>query len=82
MIKLFAVFAASLILAYISERTTISIQVSGRRYTVWKDWAYILLVSILVLLAGLRTSYNDSPLSSKRQKNICMKRHLATGAVF
>lgn len=60
MIKLFAVFAASLILAYISERTTISIQVSGRRYTVWKDWAYILLVAILVLFAGLRTSYNDT----------------------
>jgi len=60
MTKLLAVFAASLVLAYISERNTRAILASGRRYTVWKDWAYILLVVILVLFAGLRTSYNDT----------------------
>lgn len=36
----------------------------------------------LTCFSFLRTSYNDSPLSSKRQKNICMTRHLAIGAIF
>lgn len=82
MVKLLAVFAAALVLAYISEKNTKAVAASGRRYSAWRDWAYVLLVLLLVLFAGLRTSYNDSPLSSKRQKNICMTRHLATGAVF
>lgn len=60
MIKLLAVFAASLVLAYISERNTQAILASGHRYSVWHDWAYILLVVILTLFAGLRTSYNDT----------------------
>ena len=64
MIKLLAVLAASLALSYISEHNTKAILSSGQRYTVRKDWAYILLVAILVLFAGLRTSYNDSLLSS------------------
>lgn len=81
MFKLLAVFAISLVLAYISEQNTKAIAAAGYRYSVWHDWAYIALVVVLTLFAGLRTSYNDSPLSSKRQK-ICMTRHLATGAVF
>ena len=64
MVKLLAVFAASLVLAYISEKNTKAILASGQRYTVWKDWAYIALVIVLILFAGLRTSYNDSLLSS------------------
>lgn len=60
MIKLLAVFAASLFLAYLSEKHTKVILASGQRYTVWRDWAYVLLVVILVLFAGLRTSYNDT----------------------
>jgi len=60
MFKLLAVFVAALILAYISEKNTEAITASGQRYTVWKDWAYIALVVILVLFAGLRTSYNDT----------------------
>lgn len=60
MIKLLAVFAASLVLAYISERNTQAILASGHRYSVWHDWAYILLVVVLSLFAGLRTSYNDT----------------------
>ena len=82
MFKLLAVFAAALVLAYISEQNTKATIAAGYRYSVWNDWAYILLVVILSCFAGLRTSYNDSPLSSKRQKNICMTRHLATGAIF
>ena len=82
MTKLLTVFAIAMVLAYISERNTKAIRASGEHYSVWNDWAYIGLAAILVLFAGLRYSYNDSPLSSKRQKNICVTRHLATGAVF
>lgn len=60
MAKLLAVFAASLVLAHISERNTRAVLASGQRYTVWKDWAYVLLVVVLVLFSGLRTSYNDT----------------------
>lgn len=60
MTKLLVLFAASLVLAYISEQNTRAILASGHRYSVWNDWAYILLVVILTLFAGLRTSYNDT----------------------
>ena len=48
MLKLLAVFAVALLLAYISEKNTEAIMATGQKYTVWKDWAYILLVVILV----------------------------------
>lgn len=60
MTKLLAVFAAALVLAYLSEQNTRAIIASGQRYSVWHDWAYIVLVVILTLFAGLRTSYNDT----------------------
>ena len=60
MFRLFALLAVSLILAYISDINTKAIKNSGERYTVWKDWAYILLVVILILYSGLRTDYNDT----------------------
>ena len=60
MLKLLAVFAASLILAYISDRNTKAIRAAGHHYSVWNDWAYILLVVLLTLFAGLRTNYNDT----------------------
>lgn len=44
--------------------------------------AFSLLVMTLVTPVALRYTYNDSPLSSKRQKNICVTWHLAMGAVF
>lgn len=60
MTKLLVVFAAALVLAYLSEQNTRATIAAGYRYTVWHDWAYVLLVTILVLFAGLRTSYNDT----------------------
>ena len=60
MTKLLLVFAATLILAYISEQNTKATIAAGRSYSVWHDWAYLLLVTILVLFSGLRTSYNDT----------------------
>jgi hypothetical protein len=47
-------------LAYISEQNTKATIAAGRSYSVWHDWAYLLLVTILVLFSGLRTSYNDT----------------------
>lgn len=60
MLKLLVVFAAALMLAYISEQNTKAVIASGQRYSVRDDWAYLLLVAILVLFSGLRTSYNDT----------------------
>ena len=82
MIKLLVLLAASLVLAYRSEQNTRTACAAGYRYSLGTDLAYVGLVLILTLFAGLRTSYNDSPLSSKRQKNICVTRHLGTGDVF
>lgn len=60
MTKLLLVFVAALVLANISERNTKAILASGHRYSVRNDWAYVLLVAILVLFTGLRTDYNDT----------------------
>lgn len=60
MFKLLIVFLISLLLAYVSEHNTKAILASGEQYTVWKDWAYLLLVAVLVLFTGLRTNYNDT----------------------
>ena len=60
MTKLLLVFAASLVLAYISEQNTRATIAAGYRYSIWGDWAYIGLVIVLTLFAGLRTSYNDT----------------------
>ena len=46
------------------------------------DIFMMLVVFWLTCFSFLRVNYNDSPLSSKRQKNNCMTRHLAMGAVF
>lgn len=60
MTKLLTVFAVALVLAHISEKNTKSIVESGQQYSPRKDWAFILLIVVLVLFAGLRTSYNDT----------------------
>lgn len=60
MTKLLTLFAAALILAFISEQNTKAAHAAGRHYSVWGDWAYILLVTVLVLFSGLRTNYNDT----------------------
>ena len=60
MIKLLAVFVVSLVLAFFSEQNTKAAKASGQRYNPWKDWAFVLLVVVLTLFVGLRTSYNDT----------------------
>lgn len=60
MFKLLTVFVIALVLAYISERNTKIALANGQNYSPRKDWAYVVLVVVLVLFAGLRTSYNDT----------------------
>lgn len=60
MFKLLAVFAAAMVLAYISEINTRAIIASGRHYSAGNDWALVALIMILSLFAGLRTNYNDT----------------------
>ena len=60
MFKLLAVFAAAMVLAYISETNTRAMTASGYQYSERKDWAYILLIVVLALFTGLRTNYNDT----------------------
>jgi len=60
MYKLLAVFSVSMVLAYISEMNTRAMIASGQRYSVRNDWAYVSLIIILALFAGLRTNYNDT----------------------
>ena len=60
MTKLLAVFAIAMALAYVSEKNTRETIESSQDYTPRKDWAFVGLVIVLTLFAGLRTSYNDT----------------------
>lgn len=60
MFKLLAVFAAAMVLAYISEMNTRAMTASGGEYSPSNDWAYVSLILILSLFSGLRTNYNDT----------------------
>ncbi len=60
MLKLLTIFCISLLLAYVSDKNTKTTLASGRRYVVYRDWAFVVLVVFLVFFAGLRTSYNDT----------------------
>lgn len=60
MAKLMILLIVSVGLAWLSEQKTKEMERKGQPYRAWKDWAYVLLVTVLVLFAGLRTSYNDT----------------------
>jgi hypothetical protein len=60
MIKISILLAVCVTLAWLSEKKTEEIRSEGYRYSVWNDNAYLVLVVVLVLFAGLRTSYNDT----------------------
>lgn len=60
MIKITAMMIVCVILAYQSERYTDSVLARGRYYNVMKDRAFVALVIILILFAGLRREYNDT----------------------
>ncbi len=60
MTKLLILFAAAMLLAWRSQIYTDRVLASGGSYSARRDLAYVLLLVILVLFAGLRTSYNDT----------------------
>lgn len=60
MLKLLLLLIVSTVLAYISQQNTIMCYQSGVRYRCSRDWAYVLLVTILVFFAGMRYDYNDT----------------------
>ena len=60
MVKLLAIFLIAVFLAYLSEKNTRAAAAYGYTYSPGKDRALILLIIVLTLFAGLRTSYNDT----------------------
>lgn len=60
MLKLLILLAVSTVLAYISQQNTVMCYQSGTRYRCSRDWAYVLLVTVLVFFAGMRYDYNDT----------------------
>lgn len=78
------VFLMHLSHVYYPTEVRLSRHQSGRHHFLRKktDIFMIAVIFWLSAFSFLRTSYNDSPLSSKRQKNVCMTRHLAIGAIF
>lgn len=60
MTEILPVFVISLLLAHFSEQYTEQCAAAGKHYYKRNDWAYILLVVVLICFSGLRTSYNDT----------------------
>lgn len=66
MVSIFSLLAVSLILAYLSQKEILTIHgPAGKKF----DIALVVMIIILSFYCGLRTNYNDSLLSSMRQKN-------------
>ena len=79
MLSLILVMVISVSFAYCSERTS-GTSLGGRPIR-W-DVFLVLATAIMTLFSGLRTEYNDSPLSSKKQKNNCRQRYPGFGCPF
>lgn len=58
--KLVVLLAVSTVLAYFSQQNTVLCYQTGTRYRPSRDWAYVLLVTILVFFSGMRYDYNDT----------------------
>lgn len=56
----------------------------GKRHFMLRrvDIFMIIVIAWMTCFSFLRTSYNDSPLSSKKQKNNCRQRHPGSGCLF
>ena len=48
----------------------------------YMDIFMVAAIAWMTCFSFLRTSYNDSPLSSKKQKNNCRQRHPGSGCPF
>lgn len=60
MTKLIILLAITVVLAWLSQQRTGTVTDAGQACSVFHDPAYVLLVVILSLFAGLRTGYNDT----------------------
>ena len=78
------VFLMYLSQTYYPVETQLDGRQTGKRHFMLRraDIFMIIIIAWIACFSFLRVNYNDSPLSSKRQKNICMTRHFATSAVF
>ena len=78
MIQAFIILGIVTLLSYLSQRHQ---QENGMENMRW-DIYLIILTIFLILMFGLRKSYNDSLLSSKLQKNMSEKWLLLKMATF
>ena len=57
---------------------------TGKRHFMLRraDIFMIIIIAWIACFSFLRVNYNDSPLSSKKQKNNCRQRHPGSGCPF
>lgn len=87
--QLIVLYWGCVFLMYLSQvyhpvETQLQVHQSSRRHFMWKKSDIFMIIAIFWLSAFsfLRYSYNDSPLSSKIQKNNCRQRHPGFGRRF
>lgn len=78
------VFLMSLSQIYYPAETQLdSCQIGKRHFLLRRaDIFMIIIIAWMACFSFLRTSYNDSPLSSKKQKNNCRQRYPGFGCPF
>ena len=79
-----AVFLMYLSQTYRPVQTQLDGPQTGKRHFMLRraDIFMIVVIAWMTCFSFLRTSYNDSPLSSKKQKNNCRQRHPGSGCPF
>ena len=87
--KLILLYWGTIFLMYLSQvyypvDTDLSGCHSGKRSFMWRkaDIFMVIIIAWITCFSFLRTNYNDSPLSSKIQKNNCRQRHPGSGCPF
>lgn len=85
--SLLALYFGTILLAYLSQkyhpvRETLHMRGSRHFFFARTDVFVVIIIFWLSTLSFLRTGYNDSPLSSKKQKNNCRQRYPGSGCPF
>ena len=78
------VFLMYLSQTYYPVETQLDGRQTGKRHFMLRraDVFMIIVIAWMTCFSFLRTDYNDSPLSSKIQKNNCRQRHPGSGCPF
>ena len=78
------VFLMYLSQTYYPVETQLDGRQTGKRHFMLRraDIFMIIVIAWMTCFSFLRESYNDSPLSSKKQKNNCRQRHPGSGCLF